>query len=923
MAEDNSGKIKHDGIVPEQSVSGTPPALTATRDSMAWLFKNKFLRLIFSIVLAALICTAIYSIYIFTRHADPAEIFIFSAARYRPDKPFTVLVLARDAKAELPLQNQSIDLYMGLDGKELRKLPPVKTGADGIAPVLVSPCPAGKYQLKAVLRDLSAVSNFEVKSVYKSMLTSDKPMYQPGQTIHLRNLALNAIDLHPAPENDVNFKINDPNGNLVFDQTVKSSAYGIAAADFQLAEQAKAGEYKIQVSSEQTAAAHSVIVKPYSKTECKITLDTDKTFYLPGDKVSGTVSISDLYGKPFASTKVLLNASVTVKVSETRKHGRWNSSTEIVSREQQLTAVNGITDAAGNIKFEFMIPKGLAGINFQQEDTDCKISVTTAPATSHQQIFSRTLIVTGVPVRITFMPEFNHILPGITSNIYISVSNPCGAPLEATLQIGGQTLFTGQDGLALISRPSEDHTELIATDSNGYKGSENISCDYNTSKDAFILKNKKVLVRAGEELQLEIVANQPGGRIFIYLVKDGIELEFISVSMNTGQTPLKLKIPGYLSGTIQIHAYRFQNDGKPMHELRLVQIISEKQLPVKISSSQPENKHDKTIKTGFQTCESSQEQAYFLVQKELLWVECQPMADAVLLNEPVNPLTAGYLLAKHQNLSNLQTQSCPKYVDRESALIQPRMKLGNNFFSYLLEVILALLFIINIPFLLVALNTKNNSYWMAVSKEYPGKITRLLRKLQWMFSAITGCAMFFIFFVCPDQPDGLKFEHVLALSILFIMLLLLAKSVKIRNRIFLYCRPDSGSHLQKIIFLIPWFYGVFVFAFSILIVTEIFFPNTPGLCLVECIFFALTLIPLFGLSGIQCSVCTQDYLDLYCNRDISNMGLGIGCYLRSFSLWIMGSGLYIGPIIITYLIIATVIISLFLPLCMIIDKLGK
>ena len=538
MAEGESSNIDHDGVSPEQAVSGQPPALTATRNSM-WLFKNKFVRSMLVVALGALLCTAIYSLYIFTRHADPAEVFIFSAARYSPDKPLTLLVLARDAKAGLPLQNQSIDLAMESNGKEFRKLPPVKTGADGIALVPVSPCPAGKYQIKATLRDLSAVSNIEVKSVYKSMVTSDKPMYQPGQTIHLRNLTLNAIDLHPAPENDVNFKIHDPNGNLVFDRTVKSSAYGIASADFPLAGQVKPGEYKIQASSEQTTAVQPITVKPYSPADCEITLDTNKTFYQPGDIVTGTVSIRDLYGKPLSAVKVSLNAFVPMKIRG-------------VDDLRRLAAWRDVTDATGKLNFEFMIPSELEGINFRQEDTECKISVTAISGAGRQQNLNRTLAVTAMPIRITFMPEFGQLLPGITNKMYIFVSNPCGAPLEAALQIVGQTLLTGKDGLALISLPPDDQTELTATDRTGHKAKKNINRDYNTSPDAFILKSEKAVVHAGDELQLEIVANQAGGRMFIYLVRDETPLEFIPVSLDTRQKQLKLKIPEALYGTVQI-----------------------------------------------------------------------------------------------------------------------------------------------------------------------------------------------------------------------------------------------------------------------------------------------------------------------------------------------------------------------------------
>src|SRR5262249_52368096 len=51
---------------------------------------------------------------------------------------------------------------------------------------------------------------------WKLMLSSDKPIYQPGQTIHLRSLALRKPDLKPVSGEEVTFTITDPKGNMIF-----------------------------------------------------------------------------------------------------------------------------------------------------------------------------------------------------------------------------------------------------------------------------------------------------------------------------------------------------------------------------------------------------------------------------------------------------------------------------------------------------------------------------------------------------------------------------------------------------------------------------------------------------------------------------------------------------------------------------------
>ncbi len=618
MTEGNSNKIDNSGISPEQSVN-MQSALTATRDSMPWLFRNKFIRYAFKVALGLLACTALYSIYVFTKHADPAEVFIFSAARYSPDKPFSLLVFARDAKKELPLENQSIDLYIGLKDKELRKLPPVKTGKDGIALVPIPPCPAGEYQIKAVLKDLSAVSNIEVKSVYKAMLTSDKPMYQPGQTIHLRSLTLNATDLHPAPEINVTFKIHDPNGNLVLDQTAKSSAYGIAAADFQLADQVNTGEYKITVSDGKRETEKSVEVKNYRLPNYKIALNTDKKFYAPGDTVTGTVDARYIWGTPLANAKITLTASVKIsKVKEASSGHRCqrcqSKPSEIIDHQQILADVNGITDSAGQFKFKFEFPDILEGIDFNQDPAECKIIVNAVSPAEYKQELNKTLMITDRPLHISYIPEFGKLLNNFSDRIYLFVSDPYGDPVEAELEVGEQKLQTGKNGLVLIS-PADREITVTAIDRQRHKIVEKISLNYNSDRDAFILKTGQSVINAGEELQLEIITNDnryssynyyddndvSAGQVFIDFVKDKTSLLLLPVTLSKRRmnTQIRFKIPDDIFGTIQLHAYRILPQGKVERDMRLIQVAQNNPLTIKTQFSKPEYRPGETAKVNF------------------------------------------------------------------------------------------------------------------------------------------------------------------------------------------------------------------------------------------------------------------------------------------------------------------------------------
>ena len=78
------------------------------------------------------------------------------------------------------------------------------------------------------------------------LLVTDKPLYQPGQLMHLRALALQSFDLKPVAGADLTFEVEDAKGNKVFKQALKTSDFGVASADFQLADEVNAGDYHIR-----------------------------------------------------------------------------------------------------------------------------------------------------------------------------------------------------------------------------------------------------------------------------------------------------------------------------------------------------------------------------------------------------------------------------------------------------------------------------------------------------------------------------------------------------------------------------------------------------------------------------------------------------------------------------------------------------
>src|SRR5262249_42739758 len=137
----------------------------------------------------------------------------------------------------------------------------------------------------------------QLRRSWKLMLSSDKPVYQPGQTILIRGLALRKTDLKPVAGQDVTFAISDPKGNGIFKKHDVTSKFGIASAECPLASEILEGRYEIDCKLGDTSSRRSVEVKKYALPKFKVDVTLDQPYYHPGQKVKATVQADYFFGK--------------------------------------------------------------------------------------------------------------------------------------------------------------------------------------------------------------------------------------------------------------------------------------------------------------------------------------------------------------------------------------------------------------------------------------------------------------------------------------------------------------------------------------------------------------------------------------------------------------------------------------------------
>src|ERR1035441_5047651 len=78
------------------------------------------------------------------------------------------------------------------------------------------------------------------------MLTTEKPIYQPGQSIHVRALALDRASHEATAGRKLTLEVEDSRGNKVFKKITQTDKYGVASAEFGLADEVNLGTYHLR-----------------------------------------------------------------------------------------------------------------------------------------------------------------------------------------------------------------------------------------------------------------------------------------------------------------------------------------------------------------------------------------------------------------------------------------------------------------------------------------------------------------------------------------------------------------------------------------------------------------------------------------------------------------------------------------------------
>jgi anti-sigma factor RsiW len=326
-------------IVPHGRAEPEAPP-TPVDPECRWFGSRRFWAAAGALAAALLVAVGIQSLWISLRCAEPQEAYVYGQAALEPGQPAAYRVFVRNGKTGDPVAGARVRAAL-ISAEDTAvwttRLVTDSFGFARIETAMPPDAPEGNYTLRVVAESEAGTSRVAepvaVKRAFRLLVTTDKPLYQPGQVIHLRTLALATADLTPVADRDVTLEILDPNGNKVFKKSLRTSRFGMVSADFELADQVNTGDYAIRATIGDTASERSVRVESYVLPKFRVELTTERGYYLPGEVLRGDLAAEYMFGKPVAGAAVRVVAS------------------EFIEKFRPFATAEGRTDDEGRFRF--------------------------------------------------------------------------------------------------------------------------------------------------------------------------------------------------------------------------------------------------------------------------------------------------------------------------------------------------------------------------------------------------------------------------------------------------------------------------------------------------------------------------------------------------------------------------------------------
>jgi hypothetical protein len=259
--------------------------------------------------------------------------------------------------------------------------------------------------------------------VFVTHLATDKPLYQPGETVYFRSLTLERFSLKPSlGDFNLQFVVQDPKqtesaivsgaSRLVADKSPVlgpdgQPLHGIGSGMWMVPADAASGEYTLVVREAQgrfPEMKRTFVVNRYRPDQFEKELEWSRKSYGPGDEVVANCKVSRATGEPLA--------------------GRPVRAAAIVDDQEILIDPPSPTDGAGGVALRFKLPPSI-------ERGAGSVTVTFSDGVT-QETLNKPIPIVLNKLDIEFYPEGGDLVAGAPCRVYFQALTTLGKPADVS-----------------------------------------------------------------------------------------------------------------------------------------------------------------------------------------------------------------------------------------------------------------------------------------------------------------------------------------------------------------------------------------------------------------------------------------------------------------------------------------------------------
>lgn len=515
--------------------------------------------------------------------ADKLQTIILAQREYYAGSLAGLRVIVRNHTVDEAIEGAKVRVSLKKDDKET-ELFAGETNAQGTMDASFRMPVAGEGAAELAVKVETDIGKEEIKEHIrlktgnKILLTTDKPMYQPGHLIHMRSLALTVPDSKAVADSPAIFEVMDSKGNKVFKKETKTDEFGVSFADFQLADELNQGRYTVRVSVGKGQQEKTVTVERYVLPKFKIVLKTEKDFYEPGETVKGDVQVDYFFGKPVAEGKL------TIKFS------KFDVGFE------EFATITATLDNEGHYKFEQKLPDAFVGQPLEQGKAFVKVDVSVVDTADHKEELTRNVTVTKSAITVVAVPESGDLIPNIENKLYFVTTYADGRPAKTEMTISAQSgsergetsVETDEGGFGettLTPQTQSIALKIEGKDEKGNRFSQALELQPKSQgTDSVLVRTDRALFKVGDSVGVSVLSTKKKGTAYIDVIRDNQTILTKALPLSDGSAATRIDLDENLVGAVGLSAYIISSDGNIVRDRRLLFVDPANDLNLAISS---------------------------------------------------------------------------------------------------------------------------------------------------------------------------------------------------------------------------------------------------------------------------------------------------------------------------------------------------